>query len=232
MPYQVIIPAAGQGKRMGAGKNKLLLELDGVPILIHTLKVFEADESCSGVILAINEEDEKEFDSLLSEYGITKVIGIVPGGSERQYSIYNGIKALRENGIVLVHDGARPFIEEGQIHSLVTAAEQHGASILAVPVKDTVKKVKDHKVIETVERSSLWAVQTPQAFRMPLLLKAYELAEEEGFLGTDDASLVERMGHDVMIVEGNYDNIKLTTPEDLFFAETIIRKRRNMTKRS
>ncbi|WP_338450500.1 2-C-methyl-D-erythritol 4-phosphate cytidylyltransferase [Niallia oryzisoli] len=232
MLYQVVIPAAGQGKRMGAGKNKLLLKLDGVPILIHTLKVFEDDESCSGVILAVNEEDEKEFNSLLSEYSIAKVIGIVPGGAERQYSIYNGIKALRENGIVLVHDGARPFIEKGQIHSLVTAAEQHGASILAVPVKDTVKKVKDHKVIETVERSSLWAVQTPQAFRMPLLLKAYELAEEEGFLGTDDASLVERMGHDVMIVEGNYDNIKLTTPEDLFFAETIIRKRRNMTKRS
>ncbi|WP_071396738.1 2-C-methyl-D-erythritol 4-phosphate cytidylyltransferase [Bacillus tuaregi] len=232
MPYQVVIPAAGQGKRMGAGKNKLLLELDGAPVLIHTLQVFEGDECCSGVILAINEQDEKETQTLLDKYGITKVIGIVPGGSERQYSIYNSLKALEGNGIVLVHDGARPFIDIGLIHSLVLSAEQYGASVLAVPVKDTVKKVKDHKVIETVERSSLWAIQTPQAFRMSLLRQAYESAEEAGYLGTDDASLVERLGHDVMIVEGNYDNIKLTTPEDLFFAETIIRKRSSMTKRS
>ncbi|WP_394239308.1 2-C-methyl-D-erythritol 4-phosphate cytidylyltransferase [Niallia oryzisoli] len=232
MPYQVIIPAAGQGKRMGAGKNKLLLELEGVPVFIYTLKVFEGDENCAGVILAVNEQDEKEFHSLLTKYGITKVICFVPGGPERQHSIYNGVKTLQGNGIVLVHDGARPFIDCNQIHSLVSSAELHGAAVLAVPVKDTVKKVKDDKVIETVERSSLWAIQTPQAFRMSLLRQAYEWAEEEGFLGTDDASLVERIGHDVMIVEGNYDNIKLTTPEDLFFAETIIRKRRSMTKRS
>ncbi|KAA9018708.1 2-C-methyl-D-erythritol 4-phosphate cytidylyltransferase [Niallia endozanthoxylica] len=232
MPYQVVIPAAGQGKRMGAGKNKLLLELDGVPVLIHTLQVFEADENCSGVILAVNEQDEKEFDSLLKKYAIRKVVNIVRGGSERQYSIYNGIKVIQSNEIVLVHDGARPFIDKDQIHSLVLAAEKYGASVLAVPVKDTVKKVREQKVIETVERSSLWAIQTPQAFRMPLLRQAYELAEEAGFLGTDDASLVERIGHDVIIVEGNYDNIKITTPEDLFFAETIIRKRRSMIKRS
>ncbi len=231
MSYQVVIPAAGQGKRMGAGKNKLLLELEGVPVLIYTLKVFEADERCSGIILAVNEQDKKEFDSLLKKYGIKKIVSIVPGGSERQYSIYNGIKVLQGNGIVLVHDGARPFIDKDQIQSLVLAAEKYGASVLAVPVKDTVKKVKEQKVIETVERSSLWAIQTPQAFRVPLLRKAYELAEEAGFLGTDDASLVEQIGHDVIIVEGNYDNIKITTPEDLFFAETIIRKRRSITKR-
>ncbi|MCQ6276473.1 2-C-methyl-D-erythritol 4-phosphate cytidylyltransferase [Bacillus sp. V3B] len=231
MTYQVIIPAAGQGKRMGAGKNKLLLELEDMPIFIYTLKVFEKDECCSGVVLSINEQEEREIMDLLSFYGIKKVIGLVPGGKERQHSVFHGVQALKDDGIVLVHDGARPFIDHDQIHSLVVAAEQYGASVLAVPVKDTVKKVMGNKVIETVERSSLWAVQTPQAFRMSLLRRAHEKAMEEDFLGTDDASLVERMGKDVIIVEGNYDNIKLTTPEDLFFAETIIRKRRSMSKK-
>lgn len=230
MTYRVIIPAAGQGKRMGAGKNKLLLELEDMPIFIYTLKVFEEDESCSGIILAINDQEEREVIDLLNLYGIKKVIGLVPGGKERQHSVFHGVQALKDDGIVLVHDGARPFIDQDQIHSLVVAAEEYGASVLAVPVKDTVKKVSGNKVIETVERSSLWAIQTPQAFRMSLLRKAHEKAMEEDFLGTDDASLVERMGQDVIIVEGNYDNIKLTTPEDLFFAETIIHKRRSMSK--
>jgi 2-C-methyl-D-erythritol 4-phosphate cytidylyltransferase len=231
MTYQVIIPAAGQGKRMGAGRNKLLLELENMPIFIYTLKVFEEDESCSGIILAINDQEEKEIMNLLNSYGIKKVIGLVPGGKERQHSVFHGVQALKDDGIVLVHDGARPFIDHDQIQSLVLAAEQHGASVLAVPVKDTVKKVIGNKVKETVERSSLWAVQTPQAFRMSLLRKAHEKAMEEDFLGTDDASLVERIGQDVIIIEGNYDNIKLTTPEDLFFAETIIHKRRSMLKK-
>jgi len=225
MTYQVIIPAAGQGKRMGAGRNKLFLELDGTPIFIHTLKVFEEDENCSGVILVINEHEKNDFRLSLQKFGIKKVVGYAAGGKERQYSVYSGVKAIKEDGIVLVHDGARPFIDAKQINDLVTMADQHGASILAVPVKDTVKKVIGNKVKETVERSSLWAIQTPQAFRMPLLRQAHELALKDGYLGTDDASLVERMGHDVIIVEGSYDNIKLTTPEDLFFADTILHKR-------
>jgi 2-C-methyl-D-erythritol 4-phosphate cytidylyltransferase len=231
MTYQVIIPAAGQGKRMGAGKNKLLLQLEDMPIFIYTLKVFEEDENCSGIILAVNDQEEKEIMNLLDLYGIKKVIGLVPGGKERQHSVFHGVQALKDDGIVLVHDGARPFIDQDQIHSLVLAAEQYGASVLAVPVKDTVKKVIGNKVIETVDRSSLWAIQTPQAFRMSLLREAHEKAMEEDFLGTDDASLVERIGQDVIIIEGSYDNIKLTTPEDLFFAETIIHKRRSMLKK-
>jgi 2-C-methyl-D-erythritol 4-phosphate cytidylyltransferase len=228
MTYQVIIPAAGQGKRMGAGKNKLLLELEGIPVFIYTLKVFEEDELCSGVILAINSEEEVEIKRLLNQYGIEKVIGLVAGGQERQDSVFQGVKVLNGDGIVLVHDAARPFIDNEQVQELVTAAEHHGAAVLAVPVKDTVKKVMGNKVSETVERSSLWAIQTPQAFRMSLLRRAHETAWKEGFLGTDDSSLVERLGQDVIIVKGNYDNIKLTTPEDLFFAETIIRKRRSI----
>ncbi|WML24252.1 2-C-methyl-D-erythritol 4-phosphate cytidylyltransferase [Neobacillus sp. OS1-33] len=228
MTYQVILPAAGQGKRMGAGKNKLLLELNGIPVLIHTLRVFEQDEACSGMILAIHPQDEPEFKVLLARYNVTKVITLVPGGKERQDSIYNALKSVDPNGIILVHDAARPFILKEHIHRLADIAEETGAAILGVPAKDTIKKVDDGVVVETVERSSLWAVQTPQAFRVLLLKEAYEQAEKDDFLGTDDASLVERLKYPVAMVEGDYDNIKLTTPEDLFFAEAILEKRKRL----
>ncbi|WP_210367521.1 2-C-methyl-D-erythritol 4-phosphate cytidylyltransferase [Bacillus sp. REN3] len=229
MPYQVIIPAAGQGKRMGAGKNKLLLELEGVPILIHTLKVFEADAQCEGMIIAINPNDEAEYKRLLQEYGIRKVTALVTGGKERQDSVYNGLRfASSYDGVILVHDAARPFITTGTIHKLVEAAAAKGGAIVAVPVKDTIKKAVNSQVAETVERSSLWAVQTPQAFRVSILLEAHEKAAQERFTGTDESSLVERLPHPVAIIEGDYDNIKLTTPEDLYFAEAILRKRKKM----
>lgn len=228
MTYQVIIPAAGQGKRMRIGKNKLLLELNGEPMLIHTLRVFEEDEICTGIILAVHPQDEVEFKALLKKYCIHKVIHFVPGGNERQHSIYNALKAIDNDGIILVHDAARPFIQKEDIHRLIVAAVETGAAIIGVPAKDTMKKVRDQVVVETVERSSLWAVQTPQAFRCSILLQAYEKAESDHFLGTDDASLVERTGNLVKIIEGDYDNIKLTTPEDLFFAEAILEKRKQV----
>ncbi|WP_066072237.1 2-C-methyl-D-erythritol 4-phosphate cytidylyltransferase [Neobacillus soli] len=225
MTYQVILPAAGQGKRMGAGKNKLLLELNGVPVLIHTLRVFAGDKACSGIILAIHPQDEMEFIALLKRYNITKVISLVPGGKERQDSIYQALKTVKTDGVILVHDAARPFIRKEHIHRLAETAVKTGAAIIGVPAKDTMKKVQDSVVMETVERSSLWAVQTPQAFRISILREAYEKAERDKFLGTDDSSLVERLDHPVTIVEGDYDNIKLTTPEDLYFAEAIMKKR-------
>lgn len=214
---------------MGAGKNKLLIELNEVPVLIHTLLVFEKDEKCDGIILAIHPQDEAEFTSLLKEYMITKVKGLVYGGKERQHSIYHALKTVKSDGIILVHDGARPFIKKEFIHRLAEAAESKGAAIIGVPSKDTMKKVHDSIVAETVERSSLWVVQTPQAFRMPILLKAYEQAEKDQFVGTDDSSLVERLAVPVTVVEGDYDNIKLTTPEDLFFAEAILKKQKQFS---
>jgi 2-C-methyl-D-erythritol 4-phosphate cytidylyltransferase len=225
MAYQVIIPAAGQGKRMGAGKNKLLLELNKIPVLIHTLKVFEEDELCQGIILAVNPLDTEEFKCLLNKYRVKKVLDLVPGGKERQDSIYNALKTLNNDGIILVHDAARPFILKEHIHRLLDTANETGAAIIGVPAKDTMKTVGNHVVMATVERSSLWAVQTPQAFRFSVLYKAYEHAEKEHFIGTDDSSLVERISHPVTMVEGDYDNIKLTTKEDLFFAQAIIKKR-------
>jgi 2-C-methyl-D-erythritol 4-phosphate cytidylyltransferase len=225
MAYQVIIPAAGQGKRMGAGKNKLLLELNSIPVFIHSLKVFEEDELCDGIILAIHPQDEAEFNSLLKKYGVKKVLELVPGGKERQDSIYNALKTVKGDGIILVHDAARPFIRKEHIHELLDTALETGAAIIGVQAKDTMKTVRDDVVMATVERSSLWAVQTPQAFRFSVLYRAYEQAEKDGFIGTDDSSLVERISHPVTMVEGDYDNIKLTTQEDLFFAQAILQKR-------
>ncbi|MFS0780089.1 2-C-methyl-D-erythritol 4-phosphate cytidylyltransferase [Neobacillus sp. 3P2-tot-E-2] len=225
MAYQVIIPAAGQGKRMGAGKNKLLLELNNIPLLIHTLRVFEEDQLCQGIILAVNPLDTEEFKYLLNKYKVKKVMDLVPGGKERQDSIYNALKTIKNDGIILVHDAARPFILKEHIHRLLDTAQETGAAIIGVPAKDTMKTVGNHVVMATVERSSLWAVQTPQAFRFSILFKAYEHAEKEHFIGTDDSSLVERISHPVTMVEGDYDNIKLTTKEDLFFAQAILKKR-------
>lgn len=225
MSYQVILPAAGQGKRMGAGINKLLLELNNMPVLIHTLLAFEGDEDCEGMILAVNPGEQEQIISLLDKYKIKKRVIFVAGGAERQQSVYNGLKAVRGSSLVLVHDAARPFITKGLIDALVEAAERDGAAIAAVPVKDTVKKVAGNHVVETIERSSLWAVQTPQAFRVSVLIEAHKKAELEEFLGTDDASLVERLPHPVAIVPGDYNNIKLTTREDLVFAEAILKQR-------
>ncbi|MGM7637226.1 2-C-methyl-D-erythritol 4-phosphate cytidylyltransferase [Bacillus sp. Hm123] len=226
MAYQVVIPAAGQGKRMKADRNKLLLSLQDRPVIIHTLEVFEKDPACDGIVLAVKEEEKPLFTHLITEYNVSKVYKLVTGGEERQQSVYSGLKQLEHADIVLVHDGARPFMTSKMIDQLVEQANISGAAIAAVPVKDTIKRVHDGTVVETVERSSLWAVQTPQAFRLSSLLQAHEQAEKDGFLGTDDASLIERMNVPVQIVAGDYDNIKLTTPEDLVFAEAIIQKRK------
>ena len=225
MSYSVIILAAGQGKRMNAGMNKQFIELEGMPVIIHTLRVFERDVLCQNIVLVVNDQEREQFAHLLHRFEIKKVTSLVPGGEERQQSVYNGLKAVGDTGIILIHDGARPFVTIQKIHELVQVTGKTGAAVLAVPVKDTMKQVVDGQIEKTVDRSSLWAVQTPQAFSVPLIRHAHEQAKEEQFIGTDDASLVERIGHRVAIVEGEYTNIKLTTKEDLLFAEAILRAR-------
>jgi 2-C-methyl-D-erythritol 4-phosphate cytidylyltransferase len=225
MKYTLIIPAAGQGKRMGAGKNKLFLEMAGEPIFIHTLKKFDHDEQCEKIVLVINMDEAEIFSTYLSVYNIKKQIIYVQGGEERQESVYNGIKSVPDAEHVVVHDGARPFVEEEITHRVVEAAVAVGAAICAVPVKDTIKRVVNEVVQDTVERSSLWSVQTPQAFRLSLLMEAHERAVKDGFLGTDDASLVERLGEKVQVVMGDYCNIKVTTPEDLLLSESFLKRK-------
>ncbi|UAL47534.1 2-C-methyl-D-erythritol 4-phosphate cytidylyltransferase [Sutcliffiella horikoshii] len=225
MNYQVIVLAAGQGKRMKAGKNKQFIELEGKPVIIHTLSVFEADPWCSEIKLVINEKEKDIFKELLHQYPVQKIKEMVIGGEERQDSVYNGLTSFQSAEIVLVHDGARPFISQEVIHHLVEKASKEGAAIVGVPVKDTIKRVSKAGVVEeTVERSSLWSIQTPQAFRYPVLKEAHEKAKTENYLGTDEASLVERIQVPVHIVEGEYENFKLTTPEDLILAKAFLQK--------
>jgi 2-C-methyl-D-erythritol 4-phosphate cytidylyltransferase len=226
--YTVIIPAAGQGKRMGAGKNKQFLQIGNKPLIIQTLQVFAQDEWCKKIILVGNELELDNMHSLVEQFGLIKPIIIIAGGKERQQSVYHGIKTLEDNNqIILIHDGARPFISREIIHEVVEKANETGAAIVAVPVKDTIKKVDYQEVVETLERSGLWAVQTPQAFRLSIVRNAHQRAEEDGFLGTDDASLVEKYGLTVCVVHGSYFNIKITTPEDLILAEAIIKSEGN-----
>ncbi|MCD8502802.1 MAG: 2-C-methyl-D-erythritol 4-phosphate cytidylyltransferase [Bacillaceae bacterium] len=226
MEYSVVIPAAGQGKRMKAKCNKQFLEIEGKPIIAHTLEVFQSDEWCTEIVVVGNALEIEKLNGIVEKYRITKVTSVLPGGQERQHSVYNGLNAVTGNSIVLIHDGARPFLSQKYIHKLVIEANKTGGAILAVPMKDTVKEVIAYKVSHTVDRNSLWSVQTPQAFLLPLILSAHESAKLNGYIGTDDASLLERMNSNVAIVEGDYFNIKITTQEDLIFAKAILVKKR------
>ncbi len=226
MKYTVMIPAAGSGQRMGAGYNKLFLKLGDRPILVHTLQVFEDDPSCEGIILAVKAEEQPSIQEMLSEFSITKVTAMVEGGGERQNSVAACIRAYDGEGIVLVHDAARPFIRRNVIAELVSVADAHGAAIAGVQAKDTMKYAPGGIVEETVDREKLWIVQTPQAFRCGLLREAADKAVADGFLGTDESMLVERLGHPVRMVESTYDNVKMTTQEDLVFGEVLLTRKR------
>ncbi|WP_341777484.1 2-C-methyl-D-erythritol 4-phosphate cytidylyltransferase [Macrococcus carouselicus] len=221
--YTVIIPAAGQGKRMGSDRNKVFLELDGRPVIYHTVSKFDEDASCQAIYLSARQDEVALLTELLK--GFHKVKGLVIGGSERQYSIYNALKVIPPCEVVMVHDAARPFVSQETLTELYDAACAKNAVIAAVPVKDTIKVINNGVIDHTPDRNVLWQVQTPQAFKYELLLEAYQQAAESRFLGTDDASLVERLGVPVSVVVSDYDNIKLTTPEDLYFAEAIMKKR-------
>lgn len=210
---------------MGAGQNKLFLTLREVPILIHTLLVFEQDPNCTAIWLAVKPEERNHIKQMLEQFHITKVQGMTDGGSERQHSVYACVKAAKGAPLILVHDAARPFIELTVITALVNKASEAGAAIAGVKVKDTIKKVKAGQIEETVDREQLWIIQTPQAFQYEILANAEEKALQDNFLGTDESMLVERMGLPVHIVESTYDNVKMTTQEDLLIGEAILQKR-------
>lgn len=221
-----IIPAAGSGKRMGGKTSKQYLAIGGTPILVETLIVFNTSPYIDEIILVSPTDDLTLINTMVKDYNLNKVSKVVEGGKERQDSISNGLDALdRSSSIVLVHDGVRPFISDEIIKELIDAVNQYGAAIVAVPVKDTVKKVLHTSITGTVPRENLWLAQTPQAFSTKVIIDAYANAREKGLMGTDDASLVEAMGLDVKIVMGSYENIKITTPEDLIFAEAIKKER-------
>lgn len=211
------------------GEKKEFLLLGDKPILVHTLKPLEDHPRISEIILVVDEKSiERCKKEIIEKYGFKKVREVVIGGEERQDSVYRGLERVAKDcDIVLIQDGARPFLTKDLITRSIEGAKEMGGATVAIPAIDTIKFVRDDKnlVIETLQREYLWMAQTPQTFRYELILKAYEKAEEENFRGTDDASLVEKMGVPVKIVRGSYDNIKITTPQDLILAEAILEKR-------
>lgn len=227
MKVIALIPAAGMGKRMGAGINKQYLLLNEKPIVAHTIELFE-HASCIDEIYLVIPEPEIPYcrEQVVDRYGFAKVRSIVPGGTERQHSVLNGLRAIidaREDDLVLIHDGVRPFVPVQVIEKALDVAKAHDGALVAVPTKDTVKIVENGIIRDTPPRENIWLAQTPQAFRYDIIRAAHEIAEAEGFLGTDDAMLVERLGKDIHIVLGDYRNIKITTPEDLLLAEVFLK---------
>ncbi len=223
----VIIPAAGTGSRIGGRVKKQFLELKGKPILVHTLQRFELCSSIDEIAVAVPEEAIVEMESLVSRYRLHKVGKIVVGGERRQDSVYNVLCRimLKDSDIVLVHDGVRPFIEPKRIAQLVQACSKNDAAVLAVQPKDTIRRSNGGGFFDqTLDRTALWLVQTPQAFKAGLLVKAFESARKEKFYSTDEAALVERLGVKVKIVEGSYDNIKITTKEDLELGNLVLER--------
>jgi 2-C-methyl-D-erythritol 4-phosphate cytidylyltransferase len=226
MKTVAVIPAGGAGRRMGGGIPKQYLLLTDIPILAHTLKVFQGSPVIDEIVLIVPEADIAEVrQSIVEKFGLAKVGHILPGGAERQDSVQRGLQKLNdEYEIIVIHDAVRPFVSETLIYRAVAAAREFGAITVGVPVKDTVKKVTAEGWVEkTVVREGLWLTQTPQVFRRPIIMAAYMKAAADGFYGTDDAGLVERMGIPVRMIPGENDNIKVTTSEDLLLGERIIR---------
>lgn len=222
----VIIAAAGMSNRMGSKINKQFISIDNKPILAHSIEKFE-DCKYIDEIIVVAKDEEIEYckREIVKKYGFNKVLKVVRGGKTRQESAYNGLLALDEKAdIVLIHDGARPFVKMKNIVDGIKGVLKYDACVIGVPVKDTIKVIEsNNNVNKTPNRDRIWAAQTPQCFKYPIIMKAYEEALREGFVGTDDSMLVERIGYNVKIIMGSYENIKITTPEDLMIAESLLK---------
>jgi 2-C-methyl-D-erythritol 4-phosphate cytidylyltransferase len=218
-----IILAAGKGTRMNAQKNKVFLKLKK-PILAHTIEAFEKNEQITEIIVVSNEDETEQVMQVIDEHHFHKVSKIISGGETRQESCYNGVVSCDNSDIILIHDGARPFVRQETISQSIFDAQINGISVVGVPVKDTIKVESGGFVETTLDRTKLWAVQTPQAFQAEIIKKSHEKALIDDFIGTDDTSLAERLGYKVKLTLGHYDNIKITTPDDLFMAEKILKE--------
>lgn len=220
-----IIVSAGKGQRLGAGLKKQFLSLGDKPILSHTLVPFERCPLIRSILVVVGEEDlEFCLKEVIEPYHYQKVSKIIPGGRRRQDSVKKGIEALPEDTeIIVIHDGVRPFVTQEMIEASIQEATRSGAVVVAVPVKETIKMASaEGVVLQTLERSSLWQVQTPQAFQAHILRKAYSTSSLEEISVPDDAALVERLGVKVRLLPGSYSNIKITTQEDLMLAQLIL----------
>lgn len=224
-----ILLASGQGKRMKANKNKALLTLRGKPLIYYSLKIFQESDKIDSVLVVCKKEERDFFEEIIRRYKFDKVENLIEGGLERQDSAYNAVFYLdeslssEEKHLVLFHNGANPFVTKDEISRSVKMAKKYGACVVAHPTRDTVKEVDSQGlVIKTPERKRLWNMQTPQTIEFELAKKAFAQAKKENFVGTDDVSLVERLGEPVRVIEGSKFNFKITTPIDLELAEIIL----------
>lgn len=227
MIVTAIVPAAGVGSRFGGAVKKQFIALNGLPILSHTLRALAASNALAAIIVVVPPGEELRGREALELARVDLETEVVPGGQERQDSVYIGLqRAKAETDLVLIHDGVRPFVSREVVLATIDAAKEWGAAVAAAPVIDTIKRVDtDGFVVETLQRGQLWSVQTPQVFRYALLMQAHRSVREHGIVATDDAALVERMGGVVKVVRGSYDNLKITSEEDLPVADLILRRR-------
>lgn len=234
MKKVAIIPAGGSGRRLKSGLAKQYLMLGELPILAHTLNVFEKTPVVDEIILAVPEQSiDFTWQEIVQKYGFAKVRNIVAGGRERQDSVKNALSFVgSECDVVVIHDGVRPFVTEKIIIDVVGAAQVLKAASAGVKAKDTIKESDDHDFSsQTMPRKNIWMTQTPQAFNLDILKKAHDAASRDNYCGTDDASLVERIGVKVKMINASYENIKITTPEDLILAEALLKNRQVREKR-
>ncbi|MDZ7716029.1 MAG: 2-C-methyl-D-erythritol 4-phosphate cytidylyltransferase [Balneolaceae bacterium] len=221
--FALIIPAAGSGSRLNTETPKPFIEIAGKTILEHTLSKFFILERLSKIIVATSSGYLEKVEELISDdIPQGKTLKVIEGGSERQHSIYNALQHIGNCEYVIVHDAVRPFVKEEHIEQCCNTASEMGASVLGVKAKDTIKRTSENDLIEeTPSRSNLWQAQTPQTFKSSILVEAYEAARKDNFVGTDDASLVERLGYPVKMVEGDRMNFKITYPLDLKLARQL-----------
>jgi 2-C-methyl-D-erythritol 4-phosphate cytidylyltransferase len=239
-----LVPAAGIGTRMNTPVSKQFIELGGIPVIIRTLLAFERSELIDGIVVSARICEQKQIQRLANEYHISKLLGIARGGTTRQDSVRNGlnhlIKLLKadqsdsmppcpKNSYVLIHDGARPFVTAKIIEDSICCVKRHKACGVGVPTKDTIKRVdegngSERVILETLRRDSLWVIQTPQSFSLPLIRNLHRKAFQDGLVCTDDTSLAEHYDRKCLMIEGDYRNIKITTPEDILFGELILKQ--------
>lgn len=228
MKISVIIAAGGIGKRMNLKENKLLINLDGMPIIARTVSIFEKNPFIDEIVLVVPKKDFESIKKIVKDFNYKKVSKIVEGGETRQDSVFNGLTAVDTlSDLVVIHDGARPFLTNEILEKVIERAKKTDAAIVAVKVKDTVKQVNSSLFIEkTLDRNLLWQAQTPQVFKTSLIKEIYKWAKDNNLIATDDASLAESYGVKVSVVEGSYENIKITTKEDLMIGEAILSSKR------
>lgn len=221
-----IVVAAGKGTRLGGDRPKQFLELAGAPIIVHALRQFERCREISEVVTVLPAEETAGFESAVNRFNLKKVKRVIAGGATRAQSVRRGLESIADANIIAIHDGVRPFVTPDEIDRVVQAAEQNEAAILTAPVSDTIKRIEANRIVETLPRAELRRALTPQCFRFALIKRAYQdldALEAEGRDVTDDSLLIERLGIEVVSVEGSARNLKLTTEEDLVIAESILR---------